>query len=109
MKKRPQNAGARRCLRLCGERSELLGKFGLLVGGVVLVKNALCDGGIDGRNRLGIELFGEGLVAGFDGGKEFLDLRLHGRLDGLVLCGFLLGNQNALLGGLDVGHGIYSF
>ena len=69
----------------------------------------LGNSGIDGGNRLWIELFGELLVSCAHSGEEFLDLSLEGRFDGLVLSRLFFGDQNTLFCGFDVGHGNYSF
>ncbi len=83
---------------------EFLGELRFPVVGVVLVDNAFGSGGVDGGNGFGIELRRFFLVARFDGGQKFLDLRLQRGFDGFVLQRLLFGNQNSLFRGFNIRH-----
>ena len=75
---------------------------GLFVRGGVLVENTLRGGLVDRLDGLAHSGVGGGLVAGLGGGVELLDVGLQLRLDHLVLHILLLGDENALLCGLNV-------
>ena len=99
----------------CGRRNvsgvqsgKLLGEFGLLVGGVVLVQDALRRRGIDRGDGGGVEGGRLFFLARVDGGEELLDLRFQGGLDGLVFFCLFFGDEHALFCGFDVGHGEYT-
>ena len=78
--------------KLSGHSGELFRKLRLLVVGVVLVKNSLRFGGIDRRDRLGVEGGRRFLIPRIDGAQKLLDARFQSGFDRFVLAGFLFGN-----------------
>lgn len=72
------------------------------------MQNALGSGLVDGLDGLFHGGFGRGLVTGLGGGVELLDVGLQLRLDHLVLHILLLGDEHALLSGLNVSQSIPS-
>ena len=106
-KKSARGAGAS-YTALSVEGGKLLGEFGLLVVGVVLVQDALGCRGIDRGDGDGVEGGSLFFLARVDGGEELLDLRFQSRLDGLVLFCLFFGDEHALFCGFDVGHGEYT-
>ena len=84
------------------ESVELCGKLALLSCSVVLVKNTLSDSLV---NLLDSSLIGfacECLVTCCESCFILLDGSLHGSLEHLVLQGLSIGNENALLCGLNI-------
>ena len=84
------------------ESVELCGKLALLSCSVVLVKNTLSDSLV---NLLDSSLIGfacECLVTCCESCFILLDGSLHGSLEHLVLQSLCIGNENALLCGLNI-------
>ena len=80
------------------------GNAALFAGSVILVNNSLADGLIDGLNGCFVSAIGLLMIAFGNSGVKLLQSGLE---DGLVhLVAFIvdLGNQNSLLGRLNVGH-----
>ena len=87
-----------------GHFVQFQGNAALLAGGVILVNNSLAHGLIDGLNGCFVSAIGLLMIAFGNSGVKLLQSGLE---DGLVhLVAFIvdLGNQNSLLGRLNVGH-----
>ncbi len=80
---------------------------GLLSCSCVLVDDVLGNCCVDLLDSLGVESSSLILVACFNSSLVLLTSGLVGCLESLVLHGLGLGNENALLSGSDIRHGIY--
>jgi hypothetical protein len=69
------------------------------------VNRAALDGLVDRRDELAVRRVGGGVVTVFDERLEAAEVRLDRRRVLTILDALALGAQDALLLGVDVGHG----
>src|SRR5690348_9192886 len=89
-----------------GNGLDVRGEAALVAGGLVAVDQATAGGAVE--HRLGglVGGFRAGLVLGFDGLQHLADRRAQHRALAGVAHAAHFGLAGALLGGLDVGHGV---
>ena len=100
--KKEHPLGVLSCLVQLANVVQLQGHGALLVSGIVLVQNALLDGLINNLDSHLVGALGLGAIAFLGSGLKLLHGGLQSGLVSLVASVTLLGDQNALLGRLDI-------